>query len=878
MEKLQIFLRDLGRWSIRKRLHVGYEEHWKLDKTTDSAKNIEINVTGAEEPPFGIGDWVRILYIDNETDPATYNTDGTPDNHSQYIIGGIKKTYDATTNIWTCGMELLEPIERARGIMGETLTYTNQTSKIYNDVTYVKEPYNHLTALERWLKVTPANCDTYEEGYDPHKNISWYNRIKILDKDFLEKIPFADTTYNELSLYNVLLDNFDSSAGRTPVLYFDIDPETDLPRNMARDEYLLKFERQDGLGEDPIDYDALLKNADNVCISETIDNYATGLVANVENLSAGGSVSFPAQGLYAVPEVDADVRNTSVSPYDETGSDYWVLRVPFPIKSVNLIQELEFLSFSATGDHYNTHYRTKRTNNIFRKDIVLEKKQYLSLDPEDPTEPNEKLQYFWYEEGKNTIHINKYFYKFVNDNTSSFMYYIEYEPLIDCRLQVGDENFIQQFNQSSSQVDGEKFGAFMQAFLKGMHKPDITFGKNYHDPRKFKGYIGRRVVKGDKTYLITNISYRNRVYDYYVAFQLNENHVRKNTSYQVSQEIRPNIAIPTDSIKERKTVLRQKVKIGMTPQTKEGPQYLARDCDILTALDPGGFSIIRYPQVAMIEAKSKLIQQDGTVFNFSQKRLAPIARFVFGNQVCFNVRFYDNAEAGKSKNPSTDRAGSMGTIMYFLDSGRVENQVPRLYTDPFGEVRQISLSFHSINTYQMADVDLNDTTEDARLENVRTDNLYSIVTRLPAINMQSWESMVQFENLSIVNQNLYKDQLETFNETIAIELVPDEHIIVHRNLLELSRLMSPQDNFTLTAGFSPRALGANETGTTFFGQMNLTPYFGNTSYGFEFQYSLPSDYKSVIIYAKFSNTDLRPLLTINQDWASGTKSFAVYYA
>lgn len=873
MEKLQIFLRDLGRWSIRKRLHVGYEEHWKLDKTTDSAKNIEINVTGAEEPPFGIGDWVRILYIDNETDPATYNTDGTPDNHSQYIIGGIKKTYDATTNIWTCGMELLEPIERARGIMGETLTYTNQTSKIYNDVTYVKEPYNHLTALERWLKVTPANCDTYEEGYDPHKNISWYNRIKILDKDFLEKIPFADTTYNELSLYNVLLDNFDSSAGRTPVLYFDIDPETDLPRNMARDEYLLKFERQDGLGEDPIDYDALLKNADNVCISETIDNYATGLVANVENLSAGGSVSFPAQGLYAVPEVDADVRDTT--GYNTAGTDYWIIRTPFPIKNIKRIKRLSIKAEAnrrmGEAGSYVMRYDLNRTNTEILSDVILEKRQYLADNPEGEVVDDSK--YFWWNEGENKLHIKEYKYK--DTDIPAYLYFVEYEPLIDCRLQVGDENFIQQFNQSSSQVDGEKFGAFMQSFLKGMHKPDITFGKNYHDPRKFKGYIGRRVVKGDKTYLITNISYRNRVYDYYVAFQLNENHVRKNTSYQVSQEIRPNIAIPTDSIKERKTVLRQKVKIGMTPQSKEGAQYLARDCDILTALDPGGFSNLRYPQVALIETKSKLTKQDGTVVDFSQKRLAPIARFIFGNQVCFNVRFYDNAEAGKSKDTkvTTHTGGNRQETAL-----PVERQIPRLYTDPFGEVQALNLTLCNIDSYDLSDIDFADKDVDPyKSEYFNTLSAYNMMANMPAVYL-SFNEAIQFENIIVPNQNLYKDQLETFNETIAIELVPDEHIIVHRNLLELSRLMSPQDNFTLTAGFSPRALGTNETGTTFFGQMNLTPYFGNTSYGFEFQYSLPSDYKSVIIYAKFSNSDLRPLLTINQDWTAGTKSFAVYYA
>ena len=57
---------------------------------------------------------------------------------------------------------------------------------------------------------------------------------------------FNDDTFSEPTLYGILLDKYDNLLGRTPVIYFDINGETDKPFTKERTEYVLDFLRQDG--------------------------------------------------------------------------------------------------------------------------------------------------------------------------------------------------------------------------------------------------------------------------------------------------------------------------------------------------------------------------------------------------------------------------------------------------------------------------------------------------------------------------------------------------------------------------------------------------------------------------------------------------------
>ena len=708
MEVLQYynFVSARQNWSNSLSLQPGYEENWVADKTTDTGSKFVI--TTADKPDIKLLDWVAIKHVEEgqpKNTPLTFNEDGTPNNHTQYVVSGVSKTYDELNGCWTTSLALMEPIERLKGVLGETICFTSQTQKTFEHengavVTYVKEPYNHYTALKRWLQVTPANCDTYSNAdgeptaAERKSNISWYNRIKLssADKTYLSKVPFADTTYNELTLYNLLMDNFENTVNRIPVLYFDVDISTGLPYNKERDEYILKLERKDGLDQPEWRWEDLMDHITSCTESASMGNYATGLASNVTNLSPSERVQFPAQSLFAMPEVDLDIRVTS----DYTsGGDLWGIRVPHKIKKINKVVRIEYKGYRvrhespvAGYDETIQWYLGKLITDL--SENIKEKKEYLS----DKIAPNEQNDTIWYEEGGNFIHIKNYSYN-ENDGGKSWVYYVEYEPLVDNRLIFGDTNFMYQLNQAHSQIDAEKFAAFNNSYLSGMNKADYIVQKTYCSYGKWTKRLGRRVIRtlenGDtEVYRVTNISYRNRGPFYDVIYQINKDDFRKNNNYQASQSIRKDIAIATSSIKERMTAIKQTVKIGLTPQQQEGYNFLTDKKIIMSALKPDWNAKI--PQLALLEIHSNLKRADGTTEHFTLERLAYLAKYKAGNMICFNVKYYDNANAGKTKEPNVIRESAGPTNQYkYYDFGDPKSQLPILYTDPFGEVQKITI-------------------------------------------------------------------------------------------------------------------------------------------------------------------------------------------
>ena len=748
MEYLQYYSFKSGdrKWSNTLSLQPGYEENWVADKTTDTGNKFVI--TTADRPDIELLDWVVIKHLEDgqaKNTPVTFNADGTPLNHTQYLVSAVSKTYDDLNGCWTTTLALMEPIERLKGVLGETLCYTSQLQKRYERengtvTTYYKDAYNHYTALKRWLQVTPANCDTYsgtggEPTADERKtNISWYNRLKLSADDiaFLTGIPFADTTYNELTLYNLLMDNYESAVNRIPVLYFDIDISTDLPYNEERDEYLLKFERKDGLDKPDWTWENLMDHITYCTESASMGNYATGLVANVTNLSPSERIQFPAESLFAVPEVNNDERNTAQYT---SGGDLWGIRVPHKIKRLNKVVRLEYKGSRQAHDpigeapEYNEKYELGKTIADL-SDNIKEKKEYLS----DKTTPVDQHDTIWYEEGGNFIHIKDYAYN-ENDGGVSWVYYVEYEPLIDNRMIFGNTDFVYQLNQTHSQVDAEKFAAFNNSYLGGMNKADYIVHKTYSTYGRWADRLGKRVIRtldnGEKeVYRVTNISYRNRGPFYDVIYQINKDDFRKNNSYQASQTIRKDIAISSSSIKERMTAIKQTIKIGFKPQKQEGYNFLTDKTIAMSALLPQ--NEYKIPQLALIEAQSVLRLPDGTIENFTIERLAYLAKYKAGNAICFSIRYYDNADAGKTKEIKILKkaTGNPNTHIYY-DFGDPETQMPVLYTDPFGEIQKVTIKLIESGNIDVTDMAYKQVDESIYIENLNAFNSLAALPELP---------------------------------------------------------------------------------------------------------------------------------------------------
>lgn len=794
---IRFYLREKQKWSNFLKLHAGFDASFVLDKTTDSAN---VSFICATEPSFlKINTWV-VLFINADTNVVEFNSDGTPSNHEQFIVGGYQ--YYKTLAGYEVTMKLIEPIERFRGVLGETLSYTNQTSKEQNGTTYVKDAYNYYTALKRWLQVTPANTDNISrdsESKDPN-GIAWWNRITILDKDFLSRLSFADDTLNELSLYDLLLDVYDSGTGRTPVAYFDIDNETKLARNNARDEYLLKFIVQDGTDKPTLEWNELVahKPFGEVCTGvmkrEDGANYATGLVANVTNLSPSAKSFFPVQGLYALPEALAEIRDTNREDLQ------WGLVLPYKIKKVTKLVEMSVNGYSHLKDipDNNGNGHSIKTYDLSRNINTLE---VLEQKEKDTKKNNDKINY--YVEGDNIIYLVNYkfedvgtnsaFHSQAPNNIASLVYYVEYEPIIDARIQVGDNEYVQQINQTASQVDSEKFGKFMQNYLDGMDKADYTIQRTTERPQDYINLIGSRVKRDNKTYIITNIAFRNRNLQYDVFFQLNENHLRKNMSYQAPQNIRPNTAIQYDNIQDRKS----NYKMYFNMNLKGGlvnpiTSFLAKK--IMLNIFGARVSQEFYPQIANINCQGKVITASGEEGKYTNSFNVPVTPFFYAKQVCFNLTFLNNAVAIKKKIVQEGNSSSVEKVdqthyithNYYDPFNRVKEQIPVLYTDPFGEVEKITIAFYGSNESELDEINQKGVSNGE--EFIKTRALQEAMSNSDYIN----------GNLlfAILGLNWQKDMMENGNITIAVELKGNDGIEFDDRTIELTRLARLKEDIT----------------------------------------------------------------------------------
>lgn len=824
---VRFYVREKNKWTYLLNLRAGFDASFVLDKTTDSA-NIVLGL--ANEPTWlKINSWVA-LFIKADEDYPTFNDDGTPKNHEQFIVGGYQ--YYKTLTGYELTVKLIEPIERFRGVLGETLSYTNQTKKVQNGIPYTRDPYNYYTALKRWLQVTPANTDDF--GADGEERMAsghaWWNRLKILDKEFLSDIPFADDTFNEMSLYDVLFNVYDSGTGRTPVAYFDIQPtlseelnETSdpkhpkvaLPRNVERDEYLLKFVRQDGLDKPMLEWKDLTANkgrgevCSGVMKREDGANYATGLVSNVTNLSPNTSVTFPAEVLYAVPEALADVRSVINDNYFKVATDNWGLVLPYNIKNVISLKKIMLSGYE------RLNYDELKGGHITKADVVdievLEKKEYDAYAHDLSSDPSIS----WYREGENIVYLRDYSSEDPNNRTiisDAILYQVIYEPLIDARIMVGDDEYVQQVNQTSSQVDSEKFGKFMTDYLAGMSKADYTIQRTTEHPERYLEYLGRIVNRDGKTYMITNVALRNRNLQYDVFFQLNENHVRKNMAYQAPQTIRQNTAIQYSNIQDRKIVITDELNISLKRKSNiTKPRYLKYRTPVISALlddnvdsYPYGGIVPRqfYPQVTAILNESKEKDQNNNPIQV--RLLCPIVRAVVGNTINFTVCMRDNAIAGKVKHAdsfSTGLENAVQDVSYFQ---RFISQVPLLYTGPFGDIEKTSLTVGRV--LKQTEISKTDRLDDY----LDVKNFYNAMLSSPLY----FDGAISNELVDINGLNIKKDVLEMYNVTYSLKVNCHDGIELCSSFLSKSRLMNAKEKSlyaTVKVYFFDKHISSNET-------------------------------------------------------------------
>ena len=117
-----------------------------------------------------------------------------------------------------------------------------------------------------------------------------------------------------------------------------------------------------------------------------------------------------------------------------------------------------------------------------------------------------------------------------------------------------------------------------------------------------------------------------------------------------------------------------------------------------------------------------------------------------------------------------------------------------LFTDAFGEAQQIDYIFTKIDLEDFDDI--NSLFNIAECD--RTLKMYKIMASLPIIPEDYKAELTANAIFEITNINKYKDMLEIENDNFIFNVGSDNNdIIVCQPLLELSRLIEPNDTHTL---------------------------------------------------------------------------------
>ena len=783
-----------------------------LDGTFDPTQNTDckIVITSVSKP-------FVLSYSNNTAEKRVY----IPKNHDQYVIKNINMVVDKVNDEIDIQLTLGEPIEITNGINLETKSFTNQVTKQIDGTTYFHEKLNHFNVLRTLLKITPANennekivietsgvlyfnspTDFYGVGISqgstvggeevveikenyvkikvgnnfyyallgngtvkfdiPSTNKCWANKIKVVDSEFLESINYNDETLSEQTLYGVLLNKFDSSTGRTPVLYFDINGTTDKPYDTETKKYFLQFERQDGIDKTDVQYDDLVEGCSSIVNSQSDDNFTDGLISNFDNLISDTEEVYPSEVLWALPDVDTP--NRSLTGYNQHNGS-WGIKTPHKIKNVKSITR--FL-LTQTGQALTTNLTV--TKDVKKNYIILEKKQYEANTNYGSSGAD---NYVWYEEGSSFIHLNEAIYSPVHPTGTSvltgkmILYKVVYNPLISGRYDLGEE-YQTQINQTDGQIDNAKFGKYLKEYFNSMNKTDITITKTVESYADIKE-LGSRVIKDNKIYLITTIGVEGRGFDYNVTYQLNENHMRKSDSVEAPQSIRQNIEIGINATKERKSMLSKKCKLSMT-QVEDNYNVFNIPKQVLfsSLLD---YNSRNYPQIAQIYFKDLLVgSNNSSIIKRNWSMLCQLIGTYLNDTICLNMKYYDNAEAGYKKEMEVNTDGTNVTIY-----GSVNKHTPIIYTNGFGEFKSFDFKLYNINDEDLETIEQGTLTPQQFSNKIKAiaDTMATFPETTAVDNVQDKVEIASEQNI------IYeKDMLDIFNYSLGIKYETDHDIIL----------------------------------------------------------------------------------------------------
>ncbi len=788
----------------------------------------------------------RIIYEGYE---PLYDELGRPTNHDVCVIANGTCTYYPNAYYYVHDYNLVELMHIMKDVRMETLSFTSQERISVKDpvsgntFTYVKEPYNLYTIIERILKLTRTSTSLEDN--------SWWSKIQIMDEELLRASGIGvDDAFIENTLYDALF-KIGHYIGRVPVLYLNKDYD---PLVSGSKEFLLFFERKDGLGGPEITKEELFDRHKGWVESQVDGKDADTVVSDVHNMVSDRLCSYPSDDYYCFPTGEETLLELSVE-------DDRKLVLPHKIGEVISLKQLQI-------DSIIVPHGAKTFSNI----PVYEYKNWLIA-----TDRNDSA---YFKEGDNVIYFGKNLAKPSKIDVSPevkairfYLYNVKYFPMLDGKVisKKSDKvTYETTFNQVDNYLDASTYGNMLQEYINQHGQADITLRKRYEFTENNNDYMSIpkpgtivRWPNGDK-YLITNLSFDADVNGYECVYQLNKDYVRRNAYTEASQRIR-NEGLNADKIYERFTNLNENVFVEITNSPTKtvvnNLKYLVDRKMILAGLISNQNEVIdNYIQAAYLNfySTADVIEPLIATEHIDKCIVGNVAKSQFGMSVLLNVRFINNLNVTtkiiETKLPSG-----------IWDAKPIQFQSHIRYTSPFGNVKTVSIGFG-----KFADIELNPGEESAYGD-------YALL--FPEILFEDFSTFYNQSIIKIPELIYEKDLREIFNFTYQLHFKNYGDTVITDEFVKYCGLLGKREgNLYLRLIIINDDITISDNDLIYSSQIQIhLPIQGITYYNDSIQLQLSSSVnyngKKFAIGYSIGNSIYKPLLISKWDWGSTNKLY-----
>lgn len=594
----------------------------------------------------------------------TFDYDGKPINHKQYIVCGGSINYGKTVIKHQYG--LVEPTALLRLGYTGTNSHTNMPKAVVydtngNTTTYEQTETNLYSIIERQFKITGLKTSI--------ENRTWYRHFNIKAKYLKNSGVGISESFNNATLYDSMF-KLGKYIKCYPVVYFNKDYD---PNNSNEKEFNLFFESYELRNQKKVVLNDIKCLDASWSVVNSTGRFTNHVVCESENIIPTQEMTYPNEEEYV--GLTGDLGEIAFNEPGQNQPLPYYLRVGKKIHSVKevtmIIINMNYGTDSPVGvvdlklrDPLRiTYAATTYEEWLLLSDVIREKTAYYSIS-------DDKIYVGHLYDIKN-IH-NGY-------DINCYIGKVKYKPLITAKIEFGNGDYTDIYNQTDSNLDGNMFGNYVQEYAKSQTNYDVLFQavfENYNDIPE----SGTIISNNENDFIIISRKILVNKTSFYVSFALNYYEPKRSELINASKKITKTFV---DSSKAFERMVNFKETYLVDATTNEN--------DIVNQ-NPKFFKDYKSIVPFLNDDKSKLnsafihfeFDYDNSLGTTNKDLRSPINYSTLGTSIVINFDFM-----------SSKIFKVFGGYFQFTGNSSRGNNILCDYTDVFGKVERINLLLSS---------------------------------------------------------------------------------------------------------------------------------------------------------------------------------------